>query len=96
MGQDGFGQAGFSLIDSDLGFIPGIILFGRLAEFVGIVTAPEKAPAFVDHDKAGRVDLHGIAGAHNQGTSGHGHSIHNACKLRTVSGQLTQAVVYGI
>lgn len=53
----------------------------------------EELPALVDHNEAGGIDLHRIAGAHDKAAAAHGHAVHDAGQFRSGAGKLPQAVM---
>ena len=94
--QHGFGQAGLAVVNFCLHLVPGVVFACQFPQLVGIVAAPQRGPALVDHYETGRVDPHRIAGAHDKRPSAHGHAVHHAGQLHAVPCQLTQAVVDGV
>lgn len=45
------------------------------------------------HDERRRVDLDGVASAHNDGSGRHSHAVNDAGRLHAICGQLAQSVV---
>ena len=88
-----FRQTGFPGVDARLHLVPGVVLFRELPELPGVVSAPKVAPAVVDHDQTGGVDLHPVAGAHDQAAAAHGHAVHDADGLHAASAHFPQPVV---
>ena len=91
--QHSLRKAGFPLVDGNLTLIPCVVGIRRFAQLVGIVIAPDKRPALVNHDEAGRICFDGITGTHDKAAARHGHAVHNTGQLCALGSQLTQPVM---
>ena len=91
--QHSFRHPSLALVDADLRLVPRIVGIGSLAQFICVVCAKNKTPAFVNHHEAGRIYADGIAGAHDKAAATHCYTVHDTDQLGAFGRQLPEPIV---